>query len=426
LTRLVPARFITRSSDGGAPVSTVDHDRAGGGLAGQRLAGSNQAGMRAWNERLVLTLVRRHGALAKADIARATGLSAQTVSVIMRALERDGLLVRRAPVRGRVGQPSVPMALDPEGAFFFGLKIGRRSAELALVDFAGHIHGQRRMAYAWPRADDVLAFAEGAVASLRGTLAAARAPRLAGLGVAIPFRLWEWAGSIGAPTDEMEAWRQLDVRTVLQQRLGLPVFLENDATAACAAELILGRGPTPRDFVYFYIGFFVGGGVVLDGAVLTGPTGNAAALGSMPVPMPDGQGACQLIDVASIATLEARLRARGLPSEPIWQGPEGWPIDPSILGRWLDDAARALAWAIVGCVAVTDAPDVVIDGWLPAEVRRELVARTRARLDAMNLAGINRPRLSEGTLGAEARTLGAASRPLAARFLVEPEAQRRP
>lgn len=51
------------------------------------LRGSNQSGMRAYNERLVLSLVRQQGALAKTDIARITGLSAQTVSVIMRALE---------------------------------------------------------------------------------------------------------------------------------------------------------------------------------------------------------------------------------------------------------------------------------------------------------------------------------------------------
>ncbi|MGN6450900.1 MAG: winged helix-turn-helix transcriptional regulator, partial [Brucella intermedia] len=50
--------------------------------------GSNQIGVRAYNERLVLALVRRHGALARADIARLTGLSAQTVSVIIRALEK--------------------------------------------------------------------------------------------------------------------------------------------------------------------------------------------------------------------------------------------------------------------------------------------------------------------------------------------------
>ena len=59
--------------------------------------GTNQSKLRAHNERLVLTLVRQSGALPKAEIARRTGLSAQTVSVIMRSLEADGLLEKRAP-----------------------------------------------------------------------------------------------------------------------------------------------------------------------------------------------------------------------------------------------------------------------------------------------------------------------------------------
>src|SRR5689334_14425930 len=68
--------------------------------------GANQVRVRAYNERLVLSLVRRHGSQAKSEIAKRTGLSAQTVSVIMRALEKEGLLIRGEPVRGRVGQPS--------------------------------------------------------------------------------------------------------------------------------------------------------------------------------------------------------------------------------------------------------------------------------------------------------------------------------
>ena len=80
--------------------------------------GTSQSGMRAYNERLVLSLVRRHGALSKTDIARMTSLSAQTVSVIMRQLEADGLLLRRDPVRGKVGQPSVPMSLAPRARCF--------------------------------------------------------------------------------------------------------------------------------------------------------------------------------------------------------------------------------------------------------------------------------------------------------------------
>ena len=73
--------------------------------------GSNQTGVRAYNERLVLSIIRQGGPLPKAAIARLTGLSAQTVSVIMRALEEDGLLTKGDPVRGKVGQPSVPLGL---------------------------------------------------------------------------------------------------------------------------------------------------------------------------------------------------------------------------------------------------------------------------------------------------------------------------
>ena len=114
--------------------------------------------MRAQNERLVLSLVRQHGALAKSDIARITGLSAQTVSVIMRALEQDGLLLRGEPVRGRIGQPSVPMSLNPKGAFFLGLKIGRRSADLTLVDFLGRVLATERQVYRYPTPSAVVAF----------------------------------------------------------------------------------------------------------------------------------------------------------------------------------------------------------------------------------------------------------------------------
>ena len=78
------------------------------------LGGANQSGMRDHNERLVLSLILRHVALPSAEIARRSNLSAQTVSIIIRALERDGLLLRGEPQRGKVGKPSIPMTLDPD------------------------------------------------------------------------------------------------------------------------------------------------------------------------------------------------------------------------------------------------------------------------------------------------------------------------
>jgi len=101
--------------------------------------GTNQAGVRLYNERLILSLIRRHRSLAKVEIARLTGLSTQTTTVIINRLEADGLLIPGEPQRGRVGQPSVPYSLNPDGAFGLGLMIGRRSSDLVLMDFTAGI-----------------------------------------------------------------------------------------------------------------------------------------------------------------------------------------------------------------------------------------------------------------------------------------------
>jgi hypothetical protein len=123
----------------------MPHDKSvGGDRAGAiipSLRGSNQSGLRAYNQRLVLSLVYAHGSLAKTDISRMTGLSAQTGSVLMRELEAEDLIVKGEPIRGKVGQPSVPLSINPDGAFFVGLKVGRRSAELILIDFLGQLKG---------------------------------------------------------------------------------------------------------------------------------------------------------------------------------------------------------------------------------------------------------------------------------------------
>lgn len=382
------------------------------------LRGSNQTGMRQWNERLVLSLVRTHRALPKAEIARLTGLSAQTVSVIMRELEQEGLLERGEPLRGRVGQPSVPMSLAAEGAFFLGLKIGRRSSEMVLVDFHGRVRGRRVRRHDWPTPDAALTFADLAVAELLAGLPPAARRRVAGLGVATPFRLWDWTDSLGAPQSGMDAWRGCDLRGALAARHPFPVFLENDATAACGAELVFGKAALPRDFIHVYVGFFVGGGVVLDGSLRPGRSGNAGALGSMPVLDADGR-RVQLIEVASTYRLEAALLAAGLSPDLIWASPDHWPLPEAILTPWVLAAAEGLAQAAVSALSVFDFEALVIDGWMPAAIRRRLVQATRAALARQNLAGLEEPLLLEGTIGADARALGAAALPLTARFLTD-------
>ncbi len=128
------------------------------GVSPLNVGGANQAGVRLYNERLLLSLVRRFGPLSKIEVARLTGLSVQSTSAIMNRLQAEGLLKREAPLRGRVGQPTIPMSVDPEGAYSLGLKIGRRSCDLVLVDFRGAICQRAYRAYSFPTPNIVLAF----------------------------------------------------------------------------------------------------------------------------------------------------------------------------------------------------------------------------------------------------------------------------
>ncbi|MCU0829879.1 MAG: ROK family transcriptional regulator [Tabrizicola sp.] len=377
--------------------------------------------MRAWNERLVLSLVRQHSALAKSDIARMTGLSAQTVSVIMRSLEQDGLLLRGEPIRGKIGQPSVPMSLDADGAFFFGLKIGRRSADLALIDFQGRVRGARRRIYRYPTPDAVEAFVAEALPALTATLPAPKRDRIGGLGVAMPFQLWSWVQDIGAPQTEMDAWRDRDIQAELAALSGLPVFLQNDATAACGAELVFGTSERPKDFLYFYIGYFIGGGLVLNGQLFTGQFGNAAGVGPMPVPGPDGR-MRRLMTVASLSVLAHALDQAAVSADQLWENPDRWDVPEAILDQWMTGAAEGLASATLSAATLLEMQAVVIDGWMPQGVRAEVVRRTEAAFYRLDLSGVEPPAIREGTVGAEARALGAAAIPLSQRYLIDQNA----
>ena len=376
--------------------------------------GTNQSGMRVRNERLVMSLVRRHQALAKSEIARMTELSAQTVSVIMRQLENDGLLLRDEPVRGKVGQPSVPMRLNPDGAFFFGLKVGRRSAELVLTDFVGNVRQRVGRTYDFPTPAATLDFSREGLDKIISSMTPEEQYRIAGLGIAMPFYLWNWARALQVPQEEMDPWRTADLKADLALSYDMPIFLQNDATAACGAELVFGPADGPRDFLYFYVGFFIGGGVVLNGSVFSG-RGNAGALGPLPVPV-EKDGVKPLIDVASLYVLEQTISATGASS--IWETTESWDVPEPQLENWLKQTADGIANAVVSSCSIIDFECVKIDGWMPPDIKDRLVEMVENSLSDLNLTGLERPSVLPGSVGSDARALGAASLPLSERYIL--------
>jgi predicted NBD/HSP70 family sugar kinase len=404
-------------------VVTAEQRRAARPGASDR--GTNQIGVRLYNERLVLSLIRLHGELPKADIARLTGLSPQTISVITNQLEADGLLLRGQPQRGRIGQPSVPYSLNPEGALAFGLKVGRRSADLYLIDLTGRVIKARHQTYAYPTLSLIREFTRKGIDLVLSGLEPRLRERIAGLGVGAPYEMWTWHEEIGAPPEELDLWRTVDIRSEIAALCPWPVYFANDITAACAAELMFGRGGEFIDYLYFFIGSFIGGGLVLNGHLFPGRSQNAGALGSMPAPgAPPRQGgrSRQLMNVASIYVLERKLVAEGRDAEVLWRSPDDWGQDLGpALDEWIEEVATSVAFSIVAAVAVVDVETVIIDGAFPVAVRNRIVERTRVALVAVNQQGLSPFKLVEGSIGNAARAMGGASLPLLANFTQDRE-----
>ncbi len=383
--------------------------------------GVSQSGVRDHNERLILTVLQRHGPAAGAEIARLTGLSPQTVSIILRKLEKDEILKRGTPLRGKVGKPSIPMELNPEGILSVGMKIGRRSADLLLIDFKGRPRRQLSTTYDYPLPEVIFGFLEAELETLLSQEPQILRDRVCGIGIGTPFELWKWHDLSGLAAKKFRSWRNVNFFSEVARFSDLPVFVVNDATAACHAEHLYGRGAEYRDYFYFFVGSMIGGGVALNGTVFEGNQGNAGALGAMRTTGPLGESQ-QLIDTASLFLLEDRLIEAGVDPGILWKKPQDWSSIWRHVEPWIGTTAQELAKAALSICAVIDFEAIFIDGAFPPDVREELVSRVRRYLINQDKRGLIPPVVEAAAVGGNARGIGAASSPIFRQFLLNTNA----
>jgi predicted NBD/HSP70 family sugar kinase len=383
--------------------------------------GSSQGGLRQYNERVVLQAIRLHGALPGAEIARLTHLTAQTISLITKRLIDDGLLRKGTPQRGKVGQPSVPLALNPDGAYAIGVKVGRRSLDVLLVDFTGQVRERSSVAYAFPEPGPVLAEITQRVAALRQQLGEAAWARTQGIGLAAPLSLGGWQELLGTPAALAAQWDGFELGTEVARATGLPTETLKDTAAACVAELVAGQGRAIRSFLYMFVDTFIGGGLVIDSHLRAGLHGNAGAIGSLPLGLaaaaPDASGAPpQLLSVASLFKLEAAYRQAGLDPQAASDERALQPPWAQHTQAWLAQAAPAMALAINSASALLDLDGVILDGSFSRSLQEALLQALHSALDRYSWEGVQRPQLRPGQIGSDARAIGGALLPLYANF----------
>jgi predicted NBD/HSP70 family sugar kinase len=401
----------------------VDLDHSNDQIQGQddilRPRGSNQIGMSQFNERVVLQAIRFHGSMPKADLARLTRLSTQTISLIINRLLENALVLKIAALRGKVGQPSVPIVLNPEGAFFIGIKIGRRSLDVLLVDFVGKERDRSSLTYPFPEPDILFEVIAEHLKTMCARLAPAQRARLSGIGITAPLALGGWQALLGIAPQQAGKWEQIDVRERVQAMTGLPVVFAKDTATACVAELVAGRGRSIQSFLYVFVGTFIGGGLVINSHLHGGLHGNAGALGSIPLSLAGSRAAAapeQLLSTASLFSLEQLFAASGLDESAAYDARALQAPWLTHTCAWLVDAASAIALSIVSATCLLDLEGVIIDGSFTRALLEKLLLEVDSALDGYSWEGISRPLVLAGTIGSDARVIGAALLPLYANF----------
>lgn len=387
--------------------------------------GSNSSSLRNYNVRVLLTALRRADAKSKAELARYSNLTPQAVTRIVDELEQSNLIVRRGRRIGGQGQPSTLYSIDPTGAYSIGIRVGRHTMQQLLVDFGGKVLGQITHEYDYPEPQFILSELADGISSLTKKLPSAMRERITGIGIAMPWFIGAWQETTGMSKADVRRWEEMNFAEEVMKSTDRPVFFENDCSAAAIAELQLGKGQLANNFLYILVGNFVGGGVVLHGALERGIHGNAGALASMPVPrseLSESDDASReydlLLNRASIFVLMEHLKSHGIAINNLHELKDiaNHEHAKPLISTWLHDCADALAYAILSSVSVLDLEIIIVDALLPKELVNKLVDLVTRKFLEILPVEVFVPKIVMGSMAYDAVALGGAMLPFYSSF----------
>ncbi|PYE23097.1 putative NBD/HSP70 family sugar kinase [Rhizobium sp. PP-CC-3A-592] len=361
------------------------------------------------NERMILDILRRHGAMARSTITSHTNLTQQSVHRLVEGLVARGLLRTGAPVGGTRGQPSPTIELAHEGASAVGLSVNTDSVILSITDLACGIIVEERLDLQPRDREETL---RTIALRLDALLAEHHISRdtIAGLGFSMSGFFVSEDRAFNAP-EPLSDWSLRDLRPELEHTFRLPVWLENNATTGAIGESMRGVGLWCRTFAFLSFNYGFGGGLILDGKPFHGFHGNAGEFSGIYMP-------CESERRPALQYLLARLQENGIgidsvdtlrrDFDPAWPGVEDW------LAETMPQVDRLVATLI----AVLDPQAIVFGGQLPTELGRMMIERVHLPSQRVHRYGIGpkEARLVLSETRGDAAAIGSALLPLKMRY----------
>ncbi|MBZ6371561.1 MAG: ROK family transcriptional regulator [Microbacterium hominis] len=357
----------------------------------------------------VLELIRDRQALTRSEVLELTGLSRMTVSTRIDALLDAGLIVEKGTERETGGRPSRRLTFNDAHATMIAATVDTTHTSVALTDLAGRILAADRIE---------VAVADGPDRTLNEIAAHARdliqrtdgVDRVGGIGISVPGPVDPDTGRPSQPPI-MPGWDAYPIPEHLNDALGVPVLVANDADAAALGEQRSAH-PNSRSLCFIKVSSGIGGGIVLGGQVYRGTDGGAGDIGHIKI-VGRSDMLCQcgaygcLAAVASGRAIARALTDLGKPATSESDVGEYLAAGDTDAARLTQDAGRVIGEVVATVVSLLNPAEVVLGGRLASA---PLLAGVRETLYLRSLPRATRHlTISQSTLGEHAATVGLAA-----------------
>lgn len=236
----------------------------------------SQTSLHRANLERVVRAVRMAGSLTQAEIARGTGLSAATVSNIVRELKEGGTVEVTPTSAG--GRRARSVSLSGDAGIVIGVDFGHTHLRVAIGNLAHQVLAEESEPLDVDASSaEGFGRAEQLVNRLVETTGISP-EKVIGVGLGVPGPIDVESGTLGS-TSILPGWTGINPSQELAGRLGVPVYVDNDANLGALGELVWGSGRGVRDLAYIKVASGVGAGLVIDGHIYRGPGGTAGEIG---------------------------------------------------------------------------------------------------------------------------------------------------
>lgn len=236
----------------------------------------NRELIRAINRSTILNVIKAHGAIPRAEIARLTGLSPATVSAISTELIEENLVFEKETGDSSGGRRPIMLAINPHGGCVVGIKVMEDHAIGALTDLEATPLGKQ----SYPLKDTSPEGVSRALSELVAELmkeSEKPSPRLMGVGVGLAGIVDSVQGLVRQ--SPFFGWTDIPLREMIQTQVQVPVYLDNDVNTLAFAEKWFGAGRGIDNFLVVTFGRGIGLGIVVNGQFVHGTRGGAGELG---------------------------------------------------------------------------------------------------------------------------------------------------